>query len=125
MRLVRTVGGGWCGLSVEVGGCSFFNTGRSSRLADFSQPRLRNRQQDSGFRSAATGMNVARHGLRMEPMPGYDGALPNPRGVKLTYDDFVLFPEDGQRHELIDGEHYVTPSPDPKHQAHRPQSVSR
>jgi len=36
--------------------------------------------------------------------------------VKLTYDDFVLFPDDGQRHELIDGEHYVTPSPNTKHQ---------
>ena len=22
-------------------------------------------------------------------------------GVKLTYDDFLLFPDDGQRHELI------------------------
>ena len=31
-------------------------------------------------------------------------------GVKLTYDDFVQFPDDGRRHELIDGEHYVTPS---------------
>jgi hypothetical protein len=31
--------------------------------------------------------------------------------VKLTYDDFVQFPDDGRRHELIDGEHYVTPSP--------------
>jgi len=31
--------------------------------------------------------------------------------VKLTYDDFVHFPDDGKRHELIDGEHYVTPSP--------------
>jgi Uma2 family endonuclease len=37
--------------------------------------------------------------------------------VKLTYDDFLLFPEDGERHELIDGEHYVTPSPNTKHQA--------
>ena len=37
--------------------------------------------------------------------------------VKLTYDDFVLFPEDGMRHELIDGEHYVTPSPNMKHQS--------
>jgi hypothetical protein len=36
--------------------------------------------------------------------------------VKLTYDDFLLFPDDGQRHELIDGEHYVTPSPNIKHQ---------
>jgi Uma2 family endonuclease len=49
-------------------------------------------------------------------MTGHDGALPNPRGVKLTYDDFVLFPDDGLRHELIDGEHYVTPSPNTKHQ---------
>ncbi len=37
-------------------------------------------------------------------------------GVKLTYDDFVLFPDDGKRHELIDGEHYVTPSPNSGHQ---------
>ena len=36
--------------------------------------------------------------------------------VKLTYDDFVRFPDDGKRHELIDGEHYVTPSPNTKHQ---------
>jgi len=36
--------------------------------------------------------------------------------VKLTYDDFLLFPDDGQRHELIDGEHYVTPSPSIRHQ---------
>ena len=36
--------------------------------------------------------------------------------VKLTYDDFVLFPDDGKRHELIDGEHYVTPAPRLKHQ---------
>jgi Uma2 family endonuclease len=37
-------------------------------------------------------------------------------GLKLTYDDFVRFPEDGQRHELIDGEHYVTPTPIRRHQ---------
>ena len=35
---------------------------------------------------------------------------------KLTYDDFVLFPDDGKRHELIDGEHYVSPSPNLRHQ---------
>ena len=38
-------------------------------------------------------------------------------GAKLTYDDFLLFPDDGNRHELIDGEHYVTPSPNTRHQA--------
>ena len=37
-------------------------------------------------------------------------------GVKLTYDDFVLFPDDGKRHELIDGEHHVTPPPNIRHQ---------
>ena len=37
-------------------------------------------------------------------------------GMKLTYDDFVLFHDDGKRHELIDGEHYVTLSPNTKHQ---------
>jgi Uma2 family endonuclease len=36
--------------------------------------------------------------------------------VKLTYDDFVLFPDDGRRHELIEGAHYVTPSPNIRHQ---------
>jgi Uma2 family endonuclease len=42
--------------------------------------------------------------------------MPASPGVKLTCDDFVQFPDDGQRHELIDGEHYVTPSPNTKHQ---------
>jgi Uma2 family endonuclease len=46
------------------------------------------------------------------------GDAPRDRSaLKLTYDDFVLFPDDGNRHELIDGEHYVTPSPNTKHQA--------
>jgi Uma2 family endonuclease len=35
---------------------------------------------------------------------------------RLTYDDYVLFPDDGRRHELIDGKHYVTPSPNLRHQ---------
>ena len=36
--------------------------------------------------------------------------------VKLTYDDFVHIPDDGKRHELIDGVHYVSPSPNIRHQ---------
>ena len=36
--------------------------------------------------------------------------------TKLTYHDYVMFPDDGLRHELIDGEHYVSPSPIPLHQ---------
>src|SRR5206468_8148158 len=52
----------------------------------------------------------------MSGMPGRDPVNPAGPGVKLTYDDFVLFPDDGKRHELIDGEHYVTPSPNITHQ---------
>src|SRR6267142_202746 len=49
-------------------------------------------------------------------MPGGDQMKPANPGVKLTYDDYLLFPEDGMRHELIDGEHYVTPTPNMRHQ---------
>jgi len=38
------------------------------------------------------------------------------RDTRLTYEDFVHFPDDGMRHELIDGVHYVTPSPAFQHQ---------
>ena len=34
----------------------------------------------------------------------------------LTYDDYVLLPEDGKIHEIIDGEHYMTPAPETYHQ---------
>src|SRR5439155_26588273 len=40
---------------------------------------------------------------------------PNPQ-TKFNYEDYQLFPDDGKRHELIDGDHYVTPSPKTKHQ---------
>ena len=36
--------------------------------------------------------------------------------TKFTYEDYLLFPDDGKRHELIDGEHFVTPVPVTKHQ---------
>ncbi len=42
------------------------------------------------------------------PAPGAD--------TRLSYDDWVLFPDDGKRHEIVDGEHYVTPSPNVRHQ---------
>lgn len=36
--------------------------------------------------------------------------------IKLTYEDFLQLPDDGKRHEIIDGEHYVTASPVARHQ---------
>jgi Uma2 family endonuclease len=36
--------------------------------------------------------------------------------TRFTYEDYLQFPDDGRRHELIDGEHVVTPSPDERHQ---------
>jgi Uma2 family endonuclease len=53
----------------------------------------------------------------MSSVSGSESVRPPTPGVKLTYDDFVHFPDDGKRHELIDGEHYVTASPNRKHQA--------
>ncbi|MGE3886970.1 MAG: Uma2 family endonuclease [Vicinamibacterales bacterium] len=35
---------------------------------------------------------------------------------RLTAREFLRIPEDGKRHELIDGVHYVTPSPNVRHQ---------
>lgn len=35
---------------------------------------------------------------------------------RLSYEDFLRFPDDGKRHEIIDGVHYVTPSPNLPHQ---------
>ncbi len=35
--------------------------------------------------------------------------------VRLTYEDYVHFPDD-KRYELIDGEAFVVPSPNTRHQ---------
>ncbi|HQX48903.1 MAG TPA: Uma2 family endonuclease [Planctomycetaceae bacterium] len=37
--------------------------------------------------------------------------------TKLTYDEYVLFPDDGKRHEIINGRHYMNAAPNPRHQA--------
>jgi Uma2 family endonuclease len=51
-------------------------------------------------------------------MPRGDEVRPAPTpSVKFTYEDLLNFQDDGKRHEIIDGEHFVTPSPNTKHQA--------
>jgi Uma2 family endonuclease len=39
-----------------------------------------------------------------------------PRRPRLTIHDLARLPDDGLRHEIIDGEHYVTRSPNTRHQ---------
>jgi Uma2 family endonuclease len=45
-----------------------------------------------------------------------DAMATTPHDTRLTYEDFLRIPDDGLRHEIIDGEHYVTPSPNLRHQ---------
>jgi len=42
--------------------------------------------------------------------------VPKHSPTRLTYQDFLQFPDDGLRHEIIEGEHFVTPSPSTRHQ---------
>ena len=35
---------------------------------------------------------------------------------KLSYEDYALIPDDGRRHEILDGEHVTSPAPKTKHQ---------
>ena len=37
-------------------------------------------------------------------------------GSKLTYDDYLAFPDDGRSHEIIAGEHHVSAAPNIDHQ---------
>src|SRR5258705_1278816 len=39
---------------------------------------------------------------RMSIRSGKDSMAPTVPGVKLSYDDYLLFPDDGKSHELID-----------------------
>ncbi len=39
-----------------------------------------------------------------------------PVDIRLTYDDYCLLPNDGKRYEIIEGELFVTPSPNFSHQ---------
>ena len=36
--------------------------------------------------------------------------------IRFTYEDYLGFPDDGRRHELVDGEHVVAPAPTRHHQ---------
>ncbi|MEO8497188.1 MAG: Uma2 family endonuclease [Planctomycetota bacterium] len=39
-----------------------------------------------------------------------------PAKTKLGYEHYVCYPDDGRRHEIIDGDHFVNPAPTMDHQ---------
>ncbi|MEF8797451.1 MAG: Uma2 family endonuclease [Salinivenus sp.] len=42
--------------------------------------------------------------------------MPDTSAPPLTYEDYFLIPDDGKRHEIIDGEEYTASSPTTSHQ---------
>lgn len=42
--------------------------------------------------------------------------MPRPMAVRLTYQDYLRVPDDDLRHEILDGEHVVSPSAGSHHQ---------
>jgi Uma2 family endonuclease len=52
----------------------------------------------------------------VQSVPREGAAVPGHSSTKLTYADYVRIPDDGLRHEIIEGEHYVTPAPTTRHQ---------
>ena len=62
------------------------------------------------------------HGLFQEevwwhaPFSKPGGHVHENRKGKLGYSEYARFPDDGCRHEVIDGEHVVNPAPDLYHQ---------
>jgi Uma2 family endonuclease len=86
------------------------------QTSEFLPARSQINPKPVAFRTGWPAPDVLSRRRYNEPMEGSDRVNPASPGQKLTYDDLLLFPDDGKRHELIDGEHYVTPSPVPKHQ---------
>ncbi len=43
-------------------------------------------------------------------------ASTNKPDLRLGYNEYVLFPNDGNRHEIIEGDHYMNPAPSTYHQ---------
>lgn len=48
--------------------------------------------------------------------PASPSTAARPPRAKLGYREYCCFPDDGRRHEIIDGDHYMTPAPSTAHQ---------
>jgi Uma2 family endonuclease len=49
-------------------------------------------------------------------LPIRAGAMPTAANKRWTYADYCRIPADRNRHEIVDGVHYVSPAPTPLHQ---------
>lgn len=56
---------------------------------------------------------------------GMPMAVKDPVRRKLTYEDYLAFPDDGNRHEILDGEHLVTAAPHLWHQSVVAELIAR
>lgn len=101
------------------------------RLTDYvneqilQAPERTTLQEASGFAAGAGRIRlIARSSYRPVPCVWrYNRAVSEdramngaPERIRMTYDDLLALPDDGLRHELIDGEHIVSPSPGSAHQ---------
>jgi len=87
------------------------------RVAQTIEMRVRHAVGSSRNKRKIVRHAVGYVGSYNERMSGSHEMNPASPRMKLTYDDYLLFPDDGKRHELIDGEHFVTPTPILRHQA--------
>jgi Uma2 family endonuclease len=94
----------------------------ASAVRAFLGGRIGGRMLDLLLVSAAS-LSRARRSVRPQPRRRFrrlfyvytECAMSRPL-LKLRYSDLVALPDDGKRHELIDGEHYVSASPYERHQ---------
>jgi Uma2 family endonuclease len=84
-----------------------------------SLPSSRDRELNSGLKLSGTalatlGLRGQQQNHRIEGLDTMPTSTHPP--ARWTAEEFLRLPDDGKRHELIDGVHYVTPSPKLLHQ---------
>jgi len=96
---------GWLQIAPTIRSPSPAETARSNTIRPFFLAYR------SGIGYAGASLSVTMYDADMDVETWRTGG-----GGRLTYDDLAALPDDGLRHEIIDGVHYVTPSPNLRHQ---------
>jgi Uma2 family endonuclease len=82
--------------------------------AGTSLPRDKNEQRTTFLSTKIELPDIIRR-LSGLPIAGFAMTI-HKDSIKLTYEHYALIPNDGKRHEIIEGEHYVNPAPNLFHQ---------